>query len=66
MRHDAWSNTIKSTAIYLYKQKGATREYLSAKFGVSLTEIDDWIDEEFEITKKVKQELTGSMLSKYT
>lgn len=60
-----WSNTVKSTAIYLYRKKGMKREEVARQFGVTPDEFDDWVASEKDILNAVKLELTGHLLSNY-
>jgi len=60
-----WSNTVKSTAIYLYRKKGMEREEVARQFGVTPDEFDGWIAAEKDILTAVKSELTGHLLSLY-
>jgi hypothetical protein len=60
-----YSNTIKSTALYLYHKKGKTREEVSKQFSITMEEFDSWVAREKEIISNTKNELTGHLLSLY-
>jgi hypothetical protein len=61
-----FSNTQKSTAIYLFENKCQTKERVCATIGCDIHTLNSWLDDKEVILEEVKAELTAHYLSSFT